>query len=200
MDGSDAVLINKPGSDPEHTQEGMAMKKINLDGVEYEGEEKLIEFYLTQKKRADSAEAELEKLKTDSEESKKALTKLEAERDALKDRADKAEKELKEARTPQSILSKSTNWSTQSRAFRCGRPCRSRGQGRNDRSRDQEGCHHRCVPFSKAGRQGRGVYPGRFDAALEELETRADGDARVWAEELPSAASRKILRLPTAGW
>jgi hypothetical protein len=73
----------------------MAMKKINLDGVDYEGEEKLIEFYQTQKKRADAADQTLETARADHA---KVVSQLTAERDALKDRTDKAEKEAKEAK------------------------------------------------------------------------------------------------------
>jgi hypothetical protein len=98
----DAVLINHTdtaGTDPhpKPVEEGknMGMKKINLDGVAYEGEEKLIEFYQNQKKRADAAESALEAAKEDH---RKAQSTLEADRDAQKDRADKAEKDLKELR------------------------------------------------------------------------------------------------------
>jgi hypothetical protein len=93
LDSADAVLVDKLKSEPIG---GSRMKKINLDGVEYEGEEKLIEAYQTQKKRADAAEAEVAKVRLDSAASEKAVSAMEADRDNHKDRADAAEAKLKE--------------------------------------------------------------------------------------------------------
>ncbi|GHV78630.1 hypothetical protein AGMMS49944_04210 [Spirochaetia bacterium] len=93
LDSADAVLVDNK-SEPIG---GSKMKKINLDGVEYEGEEKLVESYVLQTKRADAAEAELAKVRSDSDASQKAaVSAMEADRDNHKDRADAAEAKLKE--------------------------------------------------------------------------------------------------------
>lgn len=89
MDSADAVLkdilLVK-------TDGGTKMKKIKLDGIEYEAEETVIKALNSEKIRADNAESELNKLKEDS---KNEISVLTAERDTQKERADKAEEELK---------------------------------------------------------------------------------------------------------
>jgi hypothetical protein len=97
LDGADAVLVDKLKSEPIG---GSSMKKIRIDGVEYEGEEKLIELYQTSSKRADAAEAELAKVRADSDSAMKAaVSAMEADRDNHKDRADAAEAKIKELET-----------------------------------------------------------------------------------------------------
>ncbi len=90
LDSQDAILIEKleNGGIP------MSMKKINLDGLEYEGEEKLVASYIEQKKRADSLETELATVRKDSAD---ALSAVEAERDTFKEQADTANEALKDA-------------------------------------------------------------------------------------------------------
>jgi hypothetical protein len=94
LDSADAAVLF---IDPSHHtyQEDKTMKKIRIDGVDYDGDERLIQFYQEQKARADAAEKALETAKADQ---KSALSAMEAERDTCRDRADKAEKELKEAK------------------------------------------------------------------------------------------------------
>jgi hypothetical protein len=187
----DAVQIYHPGETPAPNQEvgSMAMKKINLDGVEYEGEEKLIEFYQTQKKRADTAETELEKARADSAANKTALTKLEAERDALKDRADKAEKELKEAkdaaadpkRIDEAVKEKVALYDAADRAKVEVK------DGMTDLD-IKKAVITAVAPAAKLDGRDDVYIQARFDAAVEELEARADGDSRaVIGGTLPQA-------------
>lgn len=154
----------------------MGMKKIKLDGVEYEGEERLVVAYQEQKNRADKAETDLTQLKTDHS---KAVSTLEGERDAMKDRADKAEKELKEAKDAAA-----------------------------DPKKIKEAVNAKLMLIDAAGRAGvevkedmadidikkaviAAVYPNvkldgkdevyiaaRFDAAVEDLDSLADGESR----------------------
>lgn len=88
MDSADAVLkdilLVK-------TDGGTKMKKIKLDGIEYEAEESVIKALNAETTRADNAESELNKLKEDS---KNEISVLTADRDTQKERADKAEEEL----------------------------------------------------------------------------------------------------------
>lgn len=69
-------------------QEDNSMKKIIIDGVEYQGDEGLINKYLDAKKSAETTTQEIEKARADS-------AKIEAERDALKVKADQLEAETK---------------------------------------------------------------------------------------------------------
>ncbi len=68
-------------------QEDLMLKKINLDGVEYEAEAKVLETLSKEKMRADAAEGQVTALTTQK-------STLEGERDAQKDRADKLDAEL----------------------------------------------------------------------------------------------------------
>ena len=85
------------------------LKKINLDGIDYEAEESVIKALNSEKSRADKAEndacetkktmdkkvADMEKKVTELE---KRISEVEAERDTAKDKADGLEKELDEAK------------------------------------------------------------------------------------------------------
>lgn len=65
------------------------LKTINIDGVDYQAEAEVIKTITQLRKQVDSSNAETEKLKTGN-------SKLEAERDGLKDKVDQLEKELKD--------------------------------------------------------------------------------------------------------
>lgn len=75
------------------------LKKINLDGIEYEAEESVIKALNSEKVRADKAESELDECKKQmqkaKEDSDKEISELTANCDTQKERADKAEEELK---------------------------------------------------------------------------------------------------------
>jgi hypothetical protein len=188
MDGADAVQIYQPGKAPAPNQEvgKMALKKINLDGVEYEGEEKLIEFYQAQKKRADAAEQTLETARADHA---KALSQLTAERDALKDRAGKAEKEAKEAkalaadpkRIDEAVKAKVALYDAADRA----------GAEVKDGMADMDikkAVITAVAPAAKLDGRDEVYIQARFDAAVEELESREDGKSReVIGGTLPQA-------------
>jgi hypothetical protein len=67
----------------------LMLKKINLDGVEYEAEPQVITALTQHKNRADKAEEDLGKVKID-------LSKMTADHDTQKERADKLDQELKD--------------------------------------------------------------------------------------------------------
>ena len=103
MDGADVTLDNAPtknslpstkgaqapSTTPTPEKNTMDMKKIRLDGVEYEAEARVIEAYTKEHERADSLNADLEKAKT---ESKKLVDESQA-------RLDAANEELKATKT-----------------------------------------------------------------------------------------------------
>lgn len=191
MDSADAVQINQPGTVPKTNQEvgKMAIKKINLDGVEYEGEEKLIQFYQDQKKRADAAEKDLEKVRADGVEVKTALSKMEAERDAQKDRADKAEKELKEVKD-QVLDPKRLDEAVNARILLFDAASRA-GVEVKDGMTDLEikkAVISAVSPSAKLDGKDEVYIAARFDAAVENLDSHMDGESRqVIGGSLPPA-------------
>jgi hypothetical protein len=194
----DAVLINHTdsGTDPhpKPAEEGknMGMKKINLDGVDYEGEEKLIQFYQDQKKRADAAEKDLEKARADGVEAKTALSKMEADRDAQKDRADKAEKDLKEAKD-QALDPKRIDEAVKARVVLFDAAGRA-GVEVKDGMTDLEikkSVITAVSPSAKLDGKDEVYIAARFDAAVEELDNRTDGESRaVLGGGVPPASGR----------
>jgi hypothetical protein len=177
LDGADAVLLINHQS----YQEDKAMKKIRIDGVDYDGDERLIQFYQEQKSRADAVEKVLEAAKADQ---KSALSTMEAERDTYKDRADKAEKELKEAkalaadpkRIDEAVKAKVILMAAADRA----------GVDVKDGMSDIE--IKKAVvlakfPAAKLDGKDEVYITARFDAALEALDGDADAAAREVAAD-----------------
>jgi hypothetical protein len=187
LDSADAVLINNTdgqgeGSRPKPIQEGieMAMKKINLDGVDYEGEEKLVQSYIDQKKRADSAESALT---VAQEAHRKAQSALEAERDSFKDRTDKAEKEAKELREkaldPKRLdEAMSAKLELLANASKAGVQCQD---GMTDAD-IKRAIVLAVTPSAKekldSKKDDETYLNARYDSALEMLSDNADADAR----------------------
>lgn len=100
-DSADAIVTDFPNMKGNKTGGEKPMKKINIDGIEYEGEDRLVEAYAALSKKADALDKELAaSAKAHSDE----LSKLRAERDSAVERADKADAERKEMETK--ILSK----------------------------------------------------------------------------------------------
>jgi len=105
-DSEDAVLEDMVTKSDGGTK---MLKKVNLDGIDYEAEESVIKALNSEKARADKAEndvcetkktmdkkvADMEKKVTELE---KRISEVEAERDTAKDKADGLEKELDEAK------------------------------------------------------------------------------------------------------
>jgi hypothetical protein len=110
MDGATAVRAPaeiKTNKETKPEKEKSRMKKIRVDGVEYEGDDGLVMQFVEQQKCLKEAEKCGKETKKQFEDAKKelaeekakhaeALSALCAERDTQKDRADKAEAELKE--------------------------------------------------------------------------------------------------------
>lgn len=107
VDSEDAVLEDMVIKSDGGTK--MELKKINLDGIEYQAEESVIKALNAEKTRADKAEKDaceekkaMDKKVADLEDKEKELEKriseLEAERDTAKEKADNAEKELEKVK------------------------------------------------------------------------------------------------------
>jgi hypothetical protein len=189
MDGAEAVQIYQSGEARKSVQEGNEMKKINLDGVEYEGDEGLILKFTEQRNRADTDEKALGKAKEDHA---KAVSTLEAERDTHKDRADKAEQELKEARDAASdskkideaVKAKLTLMDT---AIRAGVEVKD---GMSDLD-IKKAVITAVSPAAKLDGKDEVYIAVRFDAAVEDLDARADNDSRQAGGGVLPPADRK---------
>jgi hypothetical protein len=188
MDSAEAVQIY-PGESPKPTQEvgKMGMKKINLDGVDYEGDEVLVLKFTEQRSRADSAEKALAETKTSHET---ALSKLSAERDAHKDRADKAEKEAKEAKDQASDSTKIDEAVKAKMVLfdAAGRAGIEVKDGMSDGD-IKKAVISAMYPTAKLDGQNDVYVDARFDMAIEELDSRTDGESRaVIGGSMPSPA------------
>jgi hypothetical protein len=172
----DAVLINHK---PAEEGKNMGMKKINLDGVDYEGEEKLIQSYQDQKKRADAAEKDLEKVRADSADAKAALSKMEADRDSHKDRADKAEKEAKEAKAL-AADPKRVDEAVKAKVLLVDAANRAGVEIKADMSDAdiRKAVITAVYPAAKLDGRDDVYITARFDAAVEDLDTRTDAEGR----------------------
>ena len=86
LDSTDAILVQDSQKEDRTMPE---MKKIKIDGVEYEGEAKILESYTNAMTKADSLQTALDTLTADK-------TKVEAEKDTLKDTVEKADAKIAE--------------------------------------------------------------------------------------------------------
>jgi hypothetical protein len=186
LDSADAVLLI---DQDHHTyQEDKTMKKIRIDGVDYDGDERLIQFYQEQKSRADSAEKALETAKTDH---KSAFSALEADRDTYKDRADKAEKELKEAKAL-AADPKRLDEAVKAKVILMGAADQAGVEVKDGMSDIEIKKAVVLAKFPSAKLDGKDeVYiQARFDAALEALGDEADAGTReVTADSSLNAGS-----------
>jgi len=191
MDSADAVqILEQSGSSPKTNPEvgKMAMKKINLDGVEYEGEERLVVGYQEHKSRADKAEAELKQLKADQG---KAISTLEGERDAFKDRADKAEKELKEAKDA-AADPKKINEAVNARMKLLDAAARANVEVKADQTDIdiKKAVIATIYPNVKFDGKDEVYINARFDAVVEDLDALEDGESRkVVSDGLPAISN-----------
>lgn len=178
MDSADAIQIINPGMSPKPNQEGNSMKKIRLDsGVEYEGDEGLINVYLETKKRADAAEANLANAEKTS---KDALSKMEGERDSHKDRADKLDAKVKELEA-KALDPKRLDEAVKARvdlmdsAIRAGVEVKD---GMSD-AEVQKAIISKVYPEAKLDGRDEAYIKGRFDSAVEELRKDSDDSSRL---------------------
>jgi hypothetical protein len=184
LDSADAVLeINMP-------KEGkkMGMKKINLDGVEYEGDETLVVKFTEQRKRADVAETALEKERADH---KAALSKLEAARDSHKERADKAESDLKIVKAD-ALDPKRLDEAVDAKLVILDAADRAGVEIKADMSDAdiKKAVITAVFPTAKLDGKDEAYIEARFDSAIETLEKHADGESRIIAGDNPKSESR----------
>lgn len=172
-DSADAILEDKLVTKDGGTK---MLKKINLDGIDYEAEESVIKALNTEKKRADDAVAELSKLKEDSA---KELTVMTAERDTQKERADKTEEDLAKAKA-EALDSTKLDEAVKNRMELYENAKKAGIEVKNDMKDADIKKAVITKVFPKANLDGKdsAYIDARYDATVEMLENTADAHNR----------------------
>jgi hypothetical protein len=194
LDSGDAVRVDiKPsgdtGGDQANYQEDITMKYRLDNGMEYEAPEGFVQAYVSMKEKADSADKALAK---EREDHKAALSKLEAERDTAKDRADKAETEAKKAREDAAVSPEKVKAAAKEMAALYDSADRAGVEVKDDMADIDIKKAVITAVFPKADLKNKdeAYVSARYDSALEMLDSRADGESRAVAGEVPSAETR----------
>ena len=199
LDSDDAVLEDKKTI--QHNDGGSQMlKKINLDGIDYEAEESVIKALNAEKMRADKAEkdaceskksmdkqvADFEKKVTEFE---KRISELEAERDTAKEKADSAEKELEEVKKT-SMDSAKIDEAVKAKMELLHNAEKAGVEVKADMSDMDIKKAIITSSFPNANFDGKDeVYlQARYDATIEMLSERNDGETRQVTSDLPPQA------------
>ena len=174
VDSQDAVLEDKLVT---KINGGTKMlKKINLDGIEYEAEESVIKALKAEKKRADDAKAELAKFKEDSA---KELSVMTAERDTQKERADKAEEEnkaLKEQAMDQTKLDEAVK--NRMELYENAKKAGVEVKGDESEADIKKAVITKVFPKANLDGKDSAYIDARYDATVEMLENAADAHNR----------------------
>ena len=198
------------------------LKKVNLDGIDYEAEETVIKALNAEKARADKAEkAEkdaceekkaMDKKVSDLEDKNKELEKrisaLEAERDTAKEKADSAEKALEEAKKT-ALDSKAIDAAVNAKMELLRNAEKAKVEVKADMSDMdiKKAVITSAFPNAKFDGKDDVYIQARYDATVEMLEAKADGSNRKFFSELPpesradenDARNRMIARMKNHG-
>lgn len=198
------------------------LKKVNLDGIDYEAEETVIKALNSEKARADKAEkAEkdaceekkaMDKKVSDLEDRNKELEKrisaLEAERDTAKEKADSAEKALEEAKKT-ALDSKAIDEAVNAKMELLRNAEKAKVEVKADMSDMdiKKAVITSAFPNAKFDGKDDVYIQARYDATVEMLEAKTDGSNRKFFSELPpesradenDARNRMIARMKNHG-
>ena len=195
------------------------LKKINLDGIDYEAEESVIKALNTEKARADKAENDacetkksLDKKVADFEkkvtEFEKRISELEAEKDTAKDKADSAEKELEELKKT-SMDSKKMDEMVNAKIDLLHNAEKAGVEVKSDMADSdiKKAVIAKVFPNAKFDGKDEVYVQARYDATIEILAERADNNSRQFTSDLPpaehadenDARERMIQRLKNHG-
>jgi hypothetical protein len=195
------------------------LKKINLDGIDYEAEESVIKALNSEKARADKAEKDacetkktMDKKVADLEDKEKELEKriseLEAERDSAKEKADSAEAELEKVKSD-SADPKHLDEAVKAKIELLHNAEKANVEVKEDMSDIDIKKAIITSQFPKANFDGKDdVYvQARYDATVEMLAERADSSTRQFTSDLPptehadenDARERMIKRMKNHG-
>lgn len=198
------------------------LKKINLDGIDYEAEESVIKALNAEKARADKAEKEkedacgekktMDKKVADMEkkvtEFEKRISELEAERDSAKEKADSAEAELEKVKAD-SADPKRLDEAVKAKMELLHNAEKAGVEVKEDMSDMDIKKAVISSAFPKANFDGKDdVYiQARYDATVEILCEKNDGENRKIVSDLPpekhtdenDAREKMIQRLKNHG-
>ena len=188
LDSGDAVLVDMPSGntrgDQAQSQEVKTMKFRLDNGMEFDAPEGFVQAYVSMKEKADAATSRADTAEKTVADNKSAISTLEAERDTAKARADKAEKELQEA---QAALNDPKRMDAAIEAKVSLREAAQKAgvEVKNDMSDAdiRKAVILSVFPDSKFDGKDETYITARFDATVEFLKTRADGQSRIVAGE-----------------
>lgn len=197
VDSEDAVLEDMVIKTDGGTK---MLKKINLDGIDYEAEESVIKALNMHKLRADQAEKErddacgekktMDKKVADMEkkvtEFEKRISELEAERDSAKEKADGLEKELEEAKAD-SADPKRLDEAVKAKMELLHNAEKAKVEVKEDMSDMDIKKAIITSQFPKATFDGKDdVYiQARYDSAVEMMVEKNDSTTRQFTSDLP---------------
>ncbi len=164
------------------------LKKIKLDGIEFEAELKVIETLNTVSEKADALQKSLDTLTADK-------TKVEAERDTLKDKVDGLVKELEDAKNAK--LDEAAVKAAVERRVKildASRLAEVEVKADMDEVAIQKAVIMKVFPTAKLDGKDAVYIDARFDGAVEAIESRNDSATRG---AVPSAEG-KVDEAPTA--
>lgn len=187
LDGKDAILAapafgadNKGAKKPREEDITQMKQTVRIDGIDVEVPENVATHIAGQNKRIDEAESKKKSLEEEVAELKKAVSKLEAERDAEKSKADSAQAELEKARADASDDARidaavKERLSVLDAADRAGVKVSSEMK-MDDIRRAVIGS---VFPAIKLDGKNADYVSACFDSAVAELEKRGDAAQRV---------------------
>ena len=197
----------------------MELKKINLDGIEYQAEESVIKALNAEKTRADKAEKDaceekktMDKKVADLEDKEKELEKriseLEAERDTAKEKADNAEKELEKVKAD-SADPKHLDEAVKAKMELLHNAEKAKVEVKEDMSDLDIKKAIITSQFPKANFDGKDeVYiQARYDSAVEMISEKNDSTTRQFTSDVPpenhvdenDARAKMIARMKNHG-
>ena len=219
VDSEDAVLEDMVTKSDGGTK---MLKKINLDGIDYEAETEVIKALQKADARAEKAEKErddacgekkaMDKKVADLEDKEKELEKriseLEAEKDTAKEKADSAEKELEELKKT-SIDSKKMDEMVNAKIDLLHNAEKAGVEVKSDMADSdiKKAVIAKVFPNAKFDGKDEVYVQARYDATIEILAERADNKSRQFTSDLPpvehadenDARERMIQRLKNHG-
>lgn len=179
MDSADAIMVSDAvpvtAQDIENTTEvHMAnLKTIKLDGVDREAEGEVLEALHSATQKADGLQASLDALTEDK-------TKVEAERDTLKDRVDALEKELVEAKNVKlDEVAVKAAVERRVKILDAARIAEVEVKEDMDELAIQKAVIVKVFPSAKLDGKDAVYIDARFDGAIEALEARNDAANRM---------------------
>ena len=217
VDSEDAVLEDMVTKIDGGTK--MELKKINLDGIEYQAEESVIKALKAAEERADKAEKDacgekkaMDKKVADLEDKEKELEKriseLEAERDTAKEKADSAEKELEKLKKD-SADPKRLDEAVKAKMDLLHNAEKAGVEVKEDMSDEdiKKAVIGKMFPNANFDGKDEVYIQARYDATVEMLAVKSDNAARQFASDLPpeehadenDARERMIQRMKNHG-